>query len=80
MAAAVRKDFSLDNAAAARLSLGFGNSSMPALSVFGPPAVDMMMSSRVGGWGLPCCCCCRRRCCRCWLPASWQAAVPAGAL
>lgn len=33
-------DFDLDESTAARLALGLGDGEMPALSVFGPPAVD----------------------------------------
>jgi hypothetical protein len=36
----VRDDFNLDEATAARLALGLGDESMPALSVFGPPVID----------------------------------------
>lgn len=36
----MRDDFNLDEATAARLALGLGDGSMPALSVFGPPIID----------------------------------------
>lgn len=37
----VKADFGLDQSTAARLVLGLGDRNMPALSLFGPPAVDM---------------------------------------
>jgi hypothetical protein len=49
----VRRDFNLDEAAAARLLLGLGGGSMPAVSLFGPLVLDLgaAEAAQSGGGG-----------------------------
>lgn len=37
----MRADFNLDEATAARLMLGLGDGALPAMSLFGPPVLDL---------------------------------------